>query len=304
MKVAGGKVVAVVATYEPDTELLTHLLERLASQVTHVIVVDNGSAMDVAKWLAARNDPRLHCLPLGNNLGVATAQNSGIGWARQHGADFVVLFDQDSEPAPDMIEKLLAAAAAMTAKGYAVAAVGPRYLDVRHNNPPPFVRARGLQLEYCDCGETDAVIPVDYLISSGCLMPMATLATVGDMTDALFIDYVDIEWGLRAKHLGYQSFGVCNAAMRHNLGDQPIVFLGRLIPQHNPLRHYYQFRNAVWLYRQSWPPLNWKLIDVRSLLLKYCFYALFVKPRWKHFKMMTLGLWHALRGKGGRFEEL
>ncbi len=247
-------IVAIIVTYHPDLGEISRLLDALKHQVEETVVVDNGSTLDVNGFLADRNDPSVHCLPLGNNLGVATAQNAGIAWAREQGADYVVLFDQDSEPAPDMIERLVEAAEAMAAQGYAVAAVGPRYLDARQNNPPPFIRVRGLQLERCACTEPDAIVPVDHLISSGCLIPMTTLDAVGDMANALFIDYVDIEWGLRAKRFGYQSFGVCNAAMRHSLGEHPINFFGRQIPLHSPLRHYYHFRNAVWLYRQSCPP--------------------------------------------------
>lgn len=296
-----GNIIAVIVTYHPERSVLLRLLDTLAKQVGQVVVVDNSTDESVSLWLVSRSRSNEHLIPLGVNRGVATAQNTGIAWAREQGADYVVLFDQDSEPAPDMIERLVEAAEAMAAQGHIVAAVGPRYLDARQSNPPPFIRVRGLKLERCACTEPDAIVPVDYLISSGCLIPMTTLDAVGDMADALFIDYVDIEWGLRTKRFGYQSFGVCNAAMRHNLGEHPIKFIGRQIPLHNPLRHYYHFRNAIWLYRQSWPPLNWKLADAWRLLLKYGFYTLFTQPRLKHFRMMTLGLWHGLRGRMGQF---
>lgn len=132
---------------------------------------------------------------------------------------------------------------------------------------------------------------------------MSTLDAVGHMSDALSIDYVDIAWGLRAKQRGYQSFCVCNASMLYSLGDKPIHFLGKQLPTRSPLRHYYHFRNAVWLYRQAGFPLNWKLVDAWKLFLKYGFYTLFAQPRLKKFKMMTLGMWHGLRGRLGNFDD-
>ena len=141
-----------------------------------------------------------------------------------------------------------------------VAAVGPRYIDERRdNNPPPFIRITGLKLERLTCTTQDTVVPVDYLISSGCLMPMSVLGKVGGMRDDLFVDYVDVEWGLRARHYGFQCYGVCSAYMEHSLGDHPLTFFGIDIPLHSPLRHYYLFRNAVLLYKEPWVPLNWKL---------------------------------------------
>lgn len=301
---APNKIIAVVVTYHFDMSETSLLLDVLRHQVAQTIVVDNGSTLDLRRFIADRNDQHLHCILLGENLGVAAAQNAGINWAREQGGTHVVLFDQDSEPAPDMIEKLVAVSTLMTSQGYAVAAVGPNYFDPRQNNPPPFIRINGLRLERCACTKPDSVVLVDYVISSGCLIPISTLAVVGNMADDLFIDYVDIEWGLRAKHLGYQSFGVCHASMLHSLGDQPIKLFGRQFPLHSPLRHYYHFRNAVWLYRQAWPPLNWKLVDAWRLLLKYGFYTLFARPRFKQFKLMSLGIWHGLRGRLGRLDDI
>jgi rhamnosyltransferase len=295
-------VIAVVVTYQPDIKKLSTLLTALLRQVTQIIIVDNGSDIDVHNWISAQGNMGIHALRFNNNHGVAHAQNAGIAWARECGAHYIVLLDQDSDPATDMIERLVGAAETMAAQGYSVAAVGPNHLDIQRGNPPPFIRVRGLRVERCFCTEPDAIIPVDYLISSGCLIPMATLDVVGGMTEELFIDYVDIEWCMRAKHRGYQSFGACGAIMQHRIGDAPISFCGRKVPLHSPLRHYYLFRNAVWMYRQKWPPLHWKLTDGYRLFLKYGFYALFTKSRLEHLHMMTLGIWHGLRGRNGRLD--
>lgn len=295
---------AIVVAYQPDLDVLARLLDTLEPQVQQTIVVDNGVTGNLATFLVERNDPSLRYLPLGSNLGVAAAQNAGIRLAKSQGADYVVLFDQDSEPAMDMVETLVRAATTIARQSYNVAAVGPRYTDKRQNNPPPFIRIHGLRLERCICENDAAVVPVDYLISSGCLIPMSTLDKVGAMAEELFIDYVDIEWGLRAKHFGYQSFGVCSASMRHSLGENPLHFLGRKIPLHSPLRHYYHFRNAVCLYRKDWLPVNWKIVDGWRLLLKYGFYALLAKPRHKHLWMMSLGIVHGLIGRTGKFTRI
>jgi rhamnosyltransferase len=293
------KIIAVVVTYHPKLGMLFALLDALEEQVSSVVIVDNGSDKSLPALLQARAKAGEHVIPLNSNRGVAAAQNTGIIWARQQGADYVVLFDQDSGPAPDMIERLHQVAVKKTTEGVPLAAVGPRYLDERHDNPPPFIKVRGLKIERQPCPCPDAVAEVDYLIASGCLMPVAALDQIGGMREELFIDYVDIEWGLRAKHAGLQSFGVCAATMRHDLGDEPIEFLGRKVPLHSPLRHYYHFRNAVWMYRQSWLPLHWKLADGWRLFLKYGFYTLFAKPRLQHLQMMSRGIWHGIRGRMG-----
>jgi rhamnosyltransferase len=298
----GPPVIAVVVTYEPHAAELNALLRALRPQVGKVLVVDNASTRDPSCLIDAGFLAASWCavLRLPANLGVAAAQNRGIAQARAQGAEFVLLSDQDSEPAPDMVALLLEAARARAAAGIAVAGVGPRYVDARQDNPPPFLRIRGLAVERQPCASPRAVVETDYLISSGCLIPLASLRAIGPMREDLFIDYVDIEWGLRARAAGFRSFGVCAARMQHALGEAPLVLLGRRIPLHSPLRHYYHFRNAVRLYCESGPPLNWKLADGWRLLLKYGVYTCFARPRRAHWWMMTLGIAHGIAGRMGK----
>ncbi len=298
-------VVGVVVAYEPDPATLGVLLKALRPQLDKVIVVDNGSRLDTENRIDPdlRSDTWCQVVRLDSNLGIAAAQNVGIALARQAGTAFVILFDQDSEPAPDMVSKLVNVATAKSSAGVAVAAIGPRYTDKRQDNPPPFIRIQGVSVQRQRCCDTHAVVEVDYLIASGSLIPMATLDAVGGMREDLFIDYVDIEWGMRARQAGFQSFGVCGARMQHGLGEDPIKVLGRKVSCHSPLRHYYHFRNAVRLYCERGMPWNWKIADGWRLLLKYGAYSLFARPRHQHWWMMSLGIVHGLAGRMGKLDQ-
>lgn len=299
----GGRVVAVVVTYRPEPDALGTLLASLADQVAGIVIVDNGSGMALAAWLEAHAPANSVPVFLGENRGLATAQNLGVARARGLGADYVLFSDQDSLPAPDMVECLLAAARAKQDAGIPLASVGPRYFDTLQGRLSPFVRVRGLRVRRFDCAAADQVVEVDHLISSGSLIPMAALDAVGPMRDELFIDYVDTEWSLRAWRAGYRSFGVCRATMRHGLGDRPYRLLGRYVPIHSALRHYYLFRNTIWLYRQGWIPWTWKVATARRMFLKLMFFAIVPKDRWRRVRMMSRGMWDGLRGRMGRFDE-
>ena len=165
----------------------------------------------------------------------------------------------------------------------------------------PFVELQGLRLVRKRCG-TDRVVTADYLIASGSLIPMAAIEAVGEMRSELFIDYVDIEWGLRAKAKGFQSFGACDAAMHHALGDAPVRFGRRVVPVHSAVRYYYHFRNAIWLYRQGWLKGSWKIVDALRLVRKFVFYSLVTAPRLYNCRMMLLGMAHGFTGRMGRLE--
>ena len=172
---ASSDVIGIVITYNPDLGMLEDLLNSVLPQVLSVVVVDNGSRVDLLKWYKCRNDGRVEFIQLDANLGVATAQNVGICWARNQNARYVVLLDQDSVPAPDMVSQLRKVAETKFAAGYAVAGVGPRYLDERQNNPPPFIQVVGVMVKRQPCEYSYSVVEVDYLVASGCLIPLATL---------------------------------------------------------------------------------------------------------------------------------
>ena len=293
------KIVAVIVTYYPAHGMLHQLIASLVGQVDEIVVVDNGSDEKSIQQIEECASGPVTLMRLNGNAGVAVAQNRGIIFAKERRADYVVLFDQDSQPEPEMVSRLLLVAEEKKSIGIPVAAVGPRYYDSRHNNPPPFIQTRKMRLNRQPCESADAVVEVDYLVSSGCLIPLEAYDNVGAMEEQLFIDYIDIEWGLRAKRGGFRCFGVCGAGMRHVLGNTPIELLGHRFPCRPPLRHYYMFRNAVWMYRQGWVPVQWKVVDGWRLLVKYLFYTLFARPRRHHLKMMSIGIWHGLCGRMG-----
>ena len=295
-------VVAVVVTYQPVMELLEQLLDILTPQVAKIVVVDNGSVSDLTLLSNQRKFQNIEIIPWSENKGIAAAHCLGIERAREYNAEFVLLMDQDSIPEADMVSQLLGAINQKIALGINVAAAGPRYVDERNVNHPSFIRVTGFNAVKGGCERSGEIIDSDMIISSGCMIPLSVLEKVGDPIIDLFIDQVDIEWCLRAKKIGYQSYVVCDAKMRHSLGEEPKKLLNRKILHHSPLRHYYIFRNAVWLLFKNYVPLGWKFLLVRTILFRFVIYVCGVFPRLTYLKMMSLGIWHGLTGRLGKFE--
>lgn len=296
------RVLSVVVTYFPNPGSLNTLLESIRHQTAHCMVIDNGSSFDFSALRSAFPPTWLTVNRLDANAGIAKAQNIGIQHARREGFDHVLLFDQDSRPAVDMVEKLLAAHRELKNAGIMIAGVGPVFLDRRSGPSCPFITCHYGWLRRGDCADSAALVRSDHLISSGCLISVESLHGIGDMDERLFIDSVDIEWGLRAKRLGYTCFGVCAATMEHALGDYHVKFLGKSLSIRSPLRHYYMVRNALWLSGQSSIPWAWRFVLMRRGLRYLLLYGLIARPAGSHMRMMGLGVIHALRGRLGRYD--
>jgi len=291
-------VFAVVVTFNPCFDVLKALLQALVPQVHAVMVVDNNSTENVGAWLDKQQLDTVSIQNLSSNKGIATAHNNGIFWAKeQQGSEFVLLLDQDSIPAVDMVNKLLTA----IQKGTNIAAVGPKYLDIKDVHKSPFVKLIGCKLHSVACADHE-VVAVDHLVSSGSLISIAALHSIGGMQEQLFIDYVDTEWCLRAIHRGYALCGVGAAQMEHSIGDEQVSIFGRKVALHSPLRQFYIIRNGLWLLRQSWVSWSWRFMDIKRLLIIYIIYSLFVGKRLQNWQMMNKGIWQAVIGKVGVYK--
>ena len=295
-------VTAIIVTYNPDDGELSRLLECISAQVSHIVVVDNATVDPVVADKIRHDVEKLKTPALirnDTNLGLATAINQGIAAAQRNNSNFVITFDQDSLPQENLVEELLDNFTTLS-KTQRVAAVGPRFIDLRNDAQAPFVRI-GFPFNHKIFSRPGEQVQCDYLITSGCLIPMNVLREVGGMDDGLFIDNVDMDWSLRATKKGYKLFGIHDAMMLHKIGD--LLFrmpmgLGEVMI-HSPRRLYYSSRNRVLLYKRPYVSWTWVLQDIPRFMLKFMRLSLFVKPRSANARAMILGMMDGIAGKDG-----
>ncbi|WP_240611400.1 glycosyltransferase [Actinobaculum sp. 313] len=153
------------------------LLDALHRQCDGVVVVDNGSGSTSLKALRETcNEYGSHLLELGENIGIAAAQNRGITLARSHGASFVLLSDHDSMPAPNMVALLSEA----LREDPQIAAAGPLPYEEREGADELVYIDRGWAPKRATREELrQDRLDVAFLIASGCLIRMEALDGVG-----------------------------------------------------------------------------------------------------------------------------
>jgi rhamnosyltransferase len=291
-------VCAVVVTWHPDTAALAAMLQRLLPQVGALVLVDNASGDPAIGELCAR-DSRIQIFSQNTNRGLAAAFNLGTAWARENGFGYVLLLDQDSLPAETMVSELLHALTAL-ATDQRVAAVGPRFHDEHERRDAPFVRIRFPFNRKLHCGAgCPERVRCDFLISSGTLIPLEALETIGGMDESLFIDNVDMDWCFRARARGFALYGVCAARMEHRLGDARRRLPGapRGVIVHAPQRLFFIMRNRLLLYRRASTPAAWVAQDVPRVLVKLLLFSIVIGPRWRNLRAMLAGLRAGLQGE-------
>ena len=292
------KVAAIIVTYHPGMAALQTLLNLIQHQVQAIYVIDNSpQPLDLSRF--SQNFAYTH---LADNPGIAAAQNTGLLEAIDQHMTHVLLLDQDSEPAPDMVSRLLDVLT-LRDQPRKIAAVGPMYVDRNSGKHSTFLTIGTLknQLIEFDPDDPDKVVDTDFLIASGCLIPVDVITDVGLMDESLFIDYVDTEWGLRATQRGYCIKGVCGNLMFHRMGEASHnVWLGRWrqVAIHKSFRYYYIFRNCLILFSRPESTFKWKLFHIKRLLMLLIFIS-WSRHAPGNLRFAIRGIRDALLGKSG-----
>lgn len=283
---------AIVILYQPET--IDNLLE-ISNQFKCCIVVDN-SKMPNQALIAELNVQNIVYIPLGDNLGIATAQNVGIKKAKELDCELLVFFDQDSVIYSGFADRLVSSYETLVSEGVNVGLVGPRAHNLETGykyEPRSLFRSDEKRDRFTSVADT---------LSSGSLIPMSVLDEVGDMMDGLFIDSVDHEWCWRAKYkFGKEIVIDEETLLPHMIGQGEIKFFGVTFNMGSSFRYYYVYRNWLLLMRFNYVPVRIKMRILLLMPIRLAVYFIVSKDRYYLTKMSLKGLYDGLIRKDGRF---
>ena len=267
--------------------------------------MDNGSGNVSEIGQLATQFTNVAILLLNENKGIGYAQNRGIKKVfGDSEVEAVVLFDHDSHPSNDMIEKLVINYQQLVAQNIPVGAVGSIFIDPRTGNKYPIAVYDGFRLKKILPAKDD-MNPVftSFLIASGCFIPRKTIDFVGMMNESFFIDYIDIEWSFRVYSKGLQLYVCPEATMFHQVGDERVKVLGREISIHSPLRRYYLARNSLLMIRLGYINWRYKVREIFYTFTRVIVYLVVVKNRLTYFRYILKGFYDGLLGKTGPYKK-
>lgn len=291
------KIFGILITYNPDINFFKVQIKKLISQLDYLIIIDNNSVSQFElHGIASIEFDSITFEGLDDNYGLSAAQNRGIKKAANLCATHVILFDQDSLIAHDFVDGLLEAEAVLLATGKKVAAVGPLFFDPINNIFYPATVYVGPFLKRVPLDEKTSEVEATFVIASGCLINLIALNKIGLMNEQLFIDYIDVEWSLRARNFGFNVYVTSRAKMAHTVGESRVNILGRTISIHSPLRRYYLIRNSFFMLRQSYIPLGYKLREIVFNIFRFFIGFIFSNERKKYIYYACWGVKDGVAG--------
>jgi GT2 family glycosyltransferase len=304
------RVLGHVHTFNDD-DVLDRSLHALLGQtrpLDHVIIVDNGST---DRTLARVFPPNVTVLRHSTNLGTSGAVITGFEYALTHGYDWIWIFDADSAPHPEALDKLLA-----LYQGFPIGLqrqirlLASLPVDVASRLPYHAIRfdSKGFHPVVPESGQDS--YEFDAAMWTGCLFYVPAIRHIGLPSPDWVLDWGEFEYGYLGHLAGLKAYLRQSSIVSHNIRGRTSIEVTRhrLGPIQLPfvdfpaIRCYYRIRNTVyfWLYEYR------RLCIVRILrtLAKAALLTLnFVsRPRTRRMETAAClrGLWDGLRGRLSR----
>ena len=266
-------VAGVVVLYEPTREVLINI-QSYIKQVIQLFVVDNSENPDTLIIEKIKKISNAEYIGLNKNIGIAAALNIGAKRAIKGGYKYLLTMDQDSFVTPGLVARMIENCGSIEDVGI---------ISPLHRN-----KFRTQEMH------TSIYEEVLSIKTSGNLLNLKIYQKVGPFKEDYFIDYVDIEYGMRLNLLGFKVLRLNNEILEHSeadLTEKEIMGL-RLYPwNHQPFRWYYKVRNLLFLedeYREHYPDFFWK--EKIHYVKQYIKIFLFEKDKFKKVKFAFEGL--------------
>jgi GT2 family glycosyltransferase len=230
------KIVTIVLNWNgrDDTLACLESLQAVDYSNREVLVVDNGSE-DGSVEAIHRAYPGVVVLETGKNLGFAGGSNRGIDAALARGAEFLLLLNNDTTVAPDILRAFVQASEAHPDAGVFGAKIyffsDPQrlwYAGARWNELVSSFEHVGHGL--LDVGQDFARMQdTDYACGCAMFLRASAARVVGMLDERFFILWEEADWCFRAKKAGFRCLFVPEAKVWHRIsatfgGGRSVVY--------------------------------------------------------------------------------
>lgn len=241
------KLAAVVVTYNRK-QLLQRCINALLAQTApldRIFIIDNASTDGTEALLASpfyRNEPRIECVRLPENIGGAGGFADGMRRAYDWGADHTWIMDDDAIPAADALETLLPHAGASVVPSSTLVGEprGRLYGACTGKIPRPKEIALKSGFGVVECSAVSFVGP---LLSRDCIRKN------GFPRSDFFIWFDDLEYCIRATSNGFKIIIVEASKIYHQMGQSAVpkrfLWISRSRPRIPNWKYYYGVRNNI-----------------------------------------------------------
>jgi GT2 family glycosyltransferase len=269
---------SIILVNYKKTELTNDCVKSLRESTFrdfNIIIVDNESTRTSFEELHSAC-PEANVLTSERNLGFGGANNAGIEFALQHGADLLLLLNNDAVVKKDTIEKLVETADEKPGAGV----VGAK---IYYYDRPNLIWYSGGKLDVDkalgthpkigleDDGSDDECVETDFVTGCCLLTRKEVIDKIGSLDQSYFLYLEDADFCVRAKRAGYSVIYQPAAVVYHKVSNSS--------GWDSPTYIYFNLRNKLLFLRNNSKASRW-IWQLHYLI--YYYVRQFIRLTFKH----------------------
>ena len=229
------KIAVIILNWNGKEDTLECLVSVKQLDYTNyeIVLVDNGSTDDSVDAILKQH-PDVTLLQTGENLGYAGGNNVGINWALEKDANYILLLNNDTVVATDLLSAFVNAANLLPSGSV----LGAKIFFYDKPDTLWFAGGRWINksnsFEHIGCGQLDSIefnhkLEVDYITGCALFADAGTFKEIGLLDDAFFLTYEETDWCYRARAKGHRCIVIPEAKLWHKISsyyggaDSPLV---------------------------------------------------------------------------------
>lgn len=214
------KIYVIIVTYNAmRREWIDRCLQSLEASTVPVeaIVVDNLSTDGTREYVPTKY-PNVIWFPQEKNLGFGQANNVGLRYALDHGADYVMLLNQDASIAPDTIQVLIHAIGNRNILLSPIQLNGDGTRIDHMFNMTLHNADNSLLDDLLITTHTEDIYPTGPFAAACWFMPSAIIREIGGFCPLFFHYGEDDDYQFRMQYHGYRNYVTPKAFIYHDRG--------------------------------------------------------------------------------------
>ncbi len=278
-----------------------HSLRQCTYTNFTIIVIDNGSTDGSADQLAQLHTG-IQLIRAGSNLGFTGGNNLGLRYSIDNGFEYSLLLNNDTFVEPDFLSPLVTE----LNQNERIGVVQPRIM-FNHDRGliwnagsyfnPVFGFTYTRSVNKPMNAEADLAKDVDWVTGCAFVVRNSILLQTGLLADNLFIYDEDVDLSFRISRLGYRLRYCPASVIYHIAGASNKVKTKGKEGFVNPIVHYLNTRNRIWLLKKHIPwyfaPSAF-IYNFLYVMLLIGYFAL--RGRWNKLKTVLRGVKDGLKG--------
>lgn len=276
------KIAGIVTLYNPTDTDISNIFTYI-DDIDVLYIIDNTEGNSNENRIPENN--KIQYIFKNENVGVATALNIGANKAIEEGYEWLLTMDQDTTFKPGVIKEMKKI---ILSKDMSKIGIVTPWHNTKLETERPKDR-----IDY----------PLE-VMTSGNLVNLRLYQEIGGYKDWMFIDGIDIEYGLNLSKNGYKIMRLNYLEIEHNLGDifyRNILWKRALITNHSYLRRYYMVRNYSYI-RDMYRKYNKQYVDMITKQKAFVInILLFEKDKYRKIRNMLRGYMDYKKGIKGKY---